>query len=281
MNAADEGIVYEEFEVVEIQRENDAIVMKEAAKKVIAEVSLKMIVNGQELVSVLCLNRHHEELALGFLYNEGVIGSYEDIESIEYNEKMLAVLIELREGIVIDRRESLRSITSGCGKCYTYINPLKKTQYAVSTNKSTFSAGNILTIMDKFIEQSEIFHTIGGVHSVLFHTDGFEVLNEDIGRHNCFDKMTGILMKANKMELAANGMVFISGRLTSEMLMKMIRLGAPVVVSKSTPTTATIRLAREYNITLLGYVRGGKGTVYACPERLAETSDSQIKDFLF
>lgn len=264
----DEGIVYEEFDVVEINGENDPITMNDASRKVIVEVSLKIIVNSMELVSMLCLNQLQEELALGFLYNEGVINSMDDIKNIEYNEKMLAVIIELREGLVIDRQESLRSITSGCGKCYTYINPLKKTQYFASGNKSTFYAGDILSIMDRFIEQAEIYNTIGGIHSGLFYSDGFEIQNEDIGRHNCLDKITGMLMKLNKMELAENGIVFISGRLTSEMMTKMIRLGAPVVVSKSTPTTATIRLARQYNITLLGYVKGGKGIIYSCPERV-------------
>lgn len=264
----EEGIVYEEFDVIEIKRENTAITLKETDIKVIAEVSLKIIVNGMELVSLLCLNQYQEELALGFLYNEGVINAINDIKSIEYIEKMLAVVIELNEGIVIDRRESLRSITSGCGKCYTYINPLKQMQYIVSRSKSTYPAGEILETMNRFIAESELYNEIGGVHSVLFCADGFQLCNEDIGRHNCFDKITGMLLKKNKTDTAENGIVFISGRLTSEMLTKMIRLGAPIVVSKSTPTTATIRLARQYNITLLGYVKGDQGIIYACPERI-------------
>lgn len=263
----EEGTVYEEFDIIEIKRENTMITLHEAEIKVIAEVSLKIIVNGMELVSLLCLNQYQEELALGFLYNEGVINTMHDIKSIEYNEKMLAVVIELKEGMVIDRRESLRSITSGCGKCYTYINPLKKTQYSVSENKSLFPAGEILDTMNRFIAESELYNEIGGVHSVLFNADGFQLRNEDIGRHNCFDKITGMLLKQNKTEIE-NGVVYISGRLTSEMLTKMIRLGAPIVVSKSTPTTATIRLAREYHITLLGYVKGDYGIIYSCPERI-------------
>ncbi|NTV91545.1 MAG: formate dehydrogenase accessory sulfurtransferase FdhD [Clostridiales bacterium] len=263
-----EGIVFEEIDVIEINDENGSITMEPSVRNVIAEASLKILVNGMELVSLLCLNQHQEELALGFLYNEGVIESREDIRSISYNEKMLAVIIELREGITIDRSESLRSITTGCGKCYTYINPLKQKRYNVNQDKSTFSAGELLKIMNRFSELSETFMKIGGVHSVLFYSEGYEMLIEDIGRHNCFDKITGILLKEDKLSIAESGMIFVSGRLTSEIITKIIRLGSPVLVSRSTPTTATIRLARQYNITLLGYVRGKKGVIYSCPERL-------------
>jgi FdhD protein len=124
-----EDTIYEEMNVGKIIRNKDGCHIQEISKKVIAEISLKVIVNGTELVSVLCLNQYQEELALGFLYNEGVINSYADVENIYFNDKMLAVIINLKEGVIIDRQESLRSLTSGCGKCYTYINPLKKSQY--------------------------------------------------------------------------------------------------------------------------------------------------------
>jgi len=263
-----EGTVYEELDVITIKREKDRIELQEGQKKVVMEVSLKIIVNGMELVSLLCLNENQEELALGFLYNEGVVNSPSDIKSIEYNDRMQAVIIELQEGITIDRQESLRSITSGCGRCYTYINPLKQGYYSPSTSTSTYSASQILSIMNDFIEQSEIYKAIGGVHSVLFYAGDFKLVAYDIGRHNCFDKITGMLMKLNKIGLGANGIIFISGRITSEMMTKLMRLKTPLVVSKSTPSTAAVRLARQYNITILGYVLGQKGIIYSCPERI-------------
>lgn len=264
-----EGIVFEEFDVINFSLQNEQVTFAETAKKVVIEISLKIIVNGMELVSLLCLNEYQEELALGFLYNEGVINGYQDVKQVEYHERMQAVIIELAEGITIDRQESLRSITSGCGKCYTYINPLKQAYYAPSANQATYSAREILAKMKAFIEQSEIYHAIGGVHSVVFSADGFEAKAEDIGRHNCFDKIAGILLKENKLNLANKGLAFISGRLTSEMMTKLIRLGVPVIVSKSTPSTAAVRLARQYNISVLGYVLGNKGIIYSCPERIS------------
>jgi len=263
-----EDTIYEELNVAEIIRDKNGCRISDISKKVIAEISLKVVVNGMELVSVLCLNQYQEELALGFLYNEGVINSYADIENIYFNDKMLAVIINLKSGVIVDRQESLRSITSGCGKCYTYINPLKQNQYKTVESNATFSINTILDMMSDFVTRSEIFAKIGGVHSVLFHTVDYEILVEDIGRHNCFDKITGLMLKENKLDLFNQGIVFVSGRISSEIATKIIRMGVPVLVSKSTPTTAAVKLAQQHNVTLLGYIKDSGGYVYSCGERL-------------
>jgi FdhD protein len=266
--AEDWGSVYEDFDVVDFRKENGMITMTNGERKVINEVTLKIYAEDQELVSVICLNRQHEELALGLLYNEGVIRSMNDILSIEFIERLMAVVLRLRDGITPDRRESLRSITASCGKCYTYINPLKRKQYRAAASGKTYSAECILQKMECFVSKSELYTLVGGTHSVEFSADGYELMVDDLGRHNCFDKITGILLRDNKLELAAEGIVFVSGRLTSEMLMKMIRLGIPVAVSKSSPSAAAIQLAQEFNITILGYVKDDRGIIYSCPERI-------------
>lgn len=263
-----EDTIYEELNVAQITRDKDGCHVSGITKKVIAEISLKVIVNGAELVSVLCLNQYQEELALGFLYNEGVINSYSDVENVYFNDKMLAVIINLKEGVIIDRQESLRSLTSGCGKCYTYINPLKQSHYQAVQDNATYSIDTILNLMSDFVTRSEIFASVGGVHSVLLHAADYEILTEDIGRHNCFDKITGLMLKKGKLDLFDNALVFVSGRISSEIIAKIIRMGVQVLVSKSTPTTAAVKLAQQHNVTLLGYVRANGGYIYSCPERL-------------
>jgi FdhD protein len=124
--------------------------------------------------------------------------------------------------------------------------------------------------MKEFERRSELYRAIGGIHSVLFHHDEFSVFNEDIGRHNCFDKITGVLLRNDKMNIVREGILFVSGRVSSEIITKVIRMGVPILVSRSTPTAAAVNLAREYNVTLLGYVRRNSGFVYAAEERLAQ-----------
>lgn len=122
--------------------------------------------------------------------------------------------------------------------------------------------------MSDFVTRSEIFASVGGVHSVLLHAADYEILTEDIGRHNCFDKITGLMLKKGKLDLFDNALVFVSGRISSEIIAKIIRMGVQVLVSKSTPTTAAVKLAQQHNVTLLGYVRANGGYIYSCPERL-------------
>ena len=181
---------------------------------------------------------------------------------------MLAVIINLKTGVIIDRQESLRSLTSGCGKCYTYINPLKQSQYKAIESGATYSINTLLNLMNDFVTRSEIYIDVGGVHSVLLHTADYEILIEDIGRHNCFDKITGLMLKENKLDIFSQAVVFVSGRISSEIMTKIIRMGVPVLVSKSTPTTAAVKLAQQHNVTLLGYVHASGGYIYSCSERL-------------
>ncbi len=263
--------IFEEFEVIKISHENESYRLENTTMSVISETSLKVYVNDSELVSLLCLNQQHEELALGFLYNEGVINSYDDVKDIYYNERAMAVIIHLKDGISIKRQESLRSITSGCGKCYTYINPLKHSQYKKVDVENTFAVEEIMDKMRSFTTQSEVFRKIGGVHSLLLYTPEYSVFSEDIGRHNCFDKVTGVLLKEGKLDIAVNGIIFISGRVSSEIMSKAIRLGAPVIVSKSAPTTSAVKLANEYNVTLLGYTRNDTGYIYSGANRIINT----------
>lgn len=260
--------LYGAFDVKEIRADGDTTRLVDVEKDVIGEISLKIYINGTEYASLLCLNQCTEELAIGFLYSEGVIDTIDDIASIFYNERLFAVMVNLAEGKSVEKCESLRSVTSGCGKCFTYINPLKHDKFVPLADNKKISLNDILQSMKDFEQRSEIFKTVGGVHSVLFQHGDFTVLNEDIGRHNCFDKIVGVLLRNNKMNLVENATLFVSGRVSSEIMTKVIRMGVPVLVSRSTPTSAAVTLARDYHVTLLGYVRGNTGYVYAGESRL-------------
>lgn len=260
--------IYEEFDVTQITRERGKLTSKRVSKKVISEIALKIFVNDMEMVTLLCLGQYQKELALGFLYSEGVISSVDDIDKIEYNSRMHAVMVYLKEGIRVDKSESLRSVTSGCGKCYTYINPLKKDQYKPVESNKKYSFEEIINIMKDFARQSKIFIRVGGVHSALLHSPEHKIFIEDIGRHNCLDKITGMLVKERCLKAASESMIFLSGRVSSEIIAKTARNQIPILISRATPTTSAVRLAEQFNITLMGYVRNDKGYVYTCPERI-------------
>lgn len=261
-----ENNIFEELAVHEITKDESGCRLSATGKKVITETFLKIILNGMELITISCLHQQQEELVIGFLYNEGIIDSLQDVKNISFNDEIPAVIVQLKEGIIPGHQYSTKSITSSGGKYH--INPLARNQYEAATSKVTFPLDSIMDLMAAFVTKSEIFTTVGGVHSILFYTPDCEILTEDIGRHNCYDKMTGILLKSAKKDLSGRGVVFASGRISSEIMAKIIRIGIPVVVSKSTPTVAAVKLAREHNVTVMGYVRNTGGFIYSCPERL-------------
>ncbi len=262
------GRIYDVYNVTEINLHGDYCSLQDSSKKVITEIPLEVVVNGERFVNLLCLNQYQKELAVGFLYSEGVIESYEDVEKITYDEDSSTVLVDLRENIEVNQQENLRSITSGGGKSYTNINDQNHILYKALDSDNKFSGVSIIKGMQEFIDKSEIFIKVGGVHSVLLSSPDLSILTEDIGRHNALDKITGILMKEKKMEIIRESVLYLSGRVSSEMITKVIRLGVPVLVSRSTPTATAIELAQKYNVSLLGYVRGNKGYIYTSPERI-------------
>jgi FdhD protein len=261
--------VFEDSDVLVIRKGKGGYTLSPAEKPVLTEISLRIMVNGTELASMLCLGTRQVELALGFLFSEGVINSAADVSDAAYNEGMVAVIVTLAEGVSLKKRDVLRSITAGCGKCFTYINPLLKSQYSPVAGMSSIDLGVIMEQMGDFATRSDLYRLTGGAHSVLFQSQGHSIFCEDLGRHNCLDKVCGTLLRADMLHLAAEGVVYVSGRVTSEIMAKSIRLGVPVLVSKSTPSVTAIEMAREFNVTLLGYVKGSTGYVYSGAERLA------------
>jgi FdhD protein len=146
--------LYGAFDVKEIVCDNDTTRLCHREKDVIGEISLKIYINGTEYASLLCLNQLTEELALGFLYSEGFIDTIGDVASISYNERLFAVMINLVPGKSVEKCESLRSVTSGCGKCFTYINPLKHEKFLPVVNQDRFPLRDILDAMKDFERQS-------------------------------------------------------------------------------------------------------------------------------
>jgi len=134
-------------------------------------------------------------------------------------------------------------------------------------NESTeqFRLKDIVENMKVFNDEPPIFKAYGGVHGAKYVNSDFSVLVEDIGRHNCIDKIAGIMLGKN---VKRNGIMFVSGRISSEIITKIVRMEIPVIVSRSTPTVPAIKLAQKYGVTVIGYLRGESGIIYSGTERI-------------
>jgi FdhD protein len=237
---------------------------------IIAEASVRIWLNGNEIVAILSLKQQLEELAVGFLYNECLIVEPSKITKVEVNDRADTVMVESDEKLRESVLTTIRSITSGCGKGISYINPLKMEHFEKIKPTVKIKASTINKLMNEFIRISELFKLTGGSHTAAW-SDGASIfqVSEDIGRHNCIDKLVGGRI-LHPDESEGSFMILSSGRISSDIASKSIRGGAEILVSRSAPTSGAAQLAAEFGMTMIGFARGGRFNIYTHPERIIE-----------
>ena len=235
---------------------------------VVRESPLTIILNNQELVTLLCTPVHLDNLAIGFLFSEGLLKSKGEIKQITMDEKRGVVRVEIgdqtRDAVELVFK---RLITSGCGRGASFYNAADVTGRQKVKSKVSISAIEVFELVRQFQHRSEVFKTTGGVHSAaLCNNKEIIIFSEDIGRHNAIDKIFGeCILK----EITTDGHIIItSGRVSSEILLKAARGNIPVLVSKSAPTDMGVKLAGDLGITLIGFVRGKRMNIYSNDWRL-------------
>ena len=224
------------------------------------EKDISIFVNRQALVTILCTPHKLNSLVFGYLYAEGIISGIGDIASMRVCDEESEVDVRLSDAEF--ELPQVRTITSGCSGGIA----LKTAGERVESDL-VVSPDQVLSLMKQFLEQMELYRLSGGVHaSALSDTKNVLMVFEDIGRHNTLDKIQGeCLMKGLETR---DRLLLSTGRVSSEMLLKASRMQVPIVISRTSPTGRAVSLARDLGITLVGYARGNRLTVYSHPERL-------------
>jgi FdhD protein len=221
------------------------------------------------------------ELAAGFLYSEGVISCREDIqrmsycvdESVDGEQRYNIVNVSLREGLNPDLQPLERHFytTSACGVCgKASLEALRFRGCPAIVSEPIVTAEMIYTLPDKLRADQGVFHATGGLHAAaLFDSQG-QLLNlhEDVGRHNALDKLIGSALLSEQLPLS-NYIVMVSGRSSFEILQKCTTAGVPIVCSVSAPSSLAVSVAKEFGITLIGFLRGERFNVYTGLERIS------------
>lgn len=234
--------------------------------RVIAERPVALFVNGESWLTFMCTPTHLEALGIGFLFNEGIIDSADEVSIARVCEEGCQLDVWLKR--IVTKPEHWRR-TSGCTGGATSIDTVAL-RPVVFTNVD-ISAEMVLSGMDELLRSQELYRSARGVHcSMMTDCDGTAILAEDIGRHNTLDKLAGRLL-LEKPPLVRR-LIFTTGRISSEMLQKTARLSAPLIVSRTSPTALSIHLAEELGITMIGYARRNQFNVYTHPERLGQLS---------
>jgi FdhD protein len=232
--------------------------------QVAREYPLTVLFNGEQLATLLCSPDDMENLAVGFLYSEGLVAGREELRDIALDEQRGVVRVETSSAAVMDRELFMkRVITTGCGRgisFYSFADLEQKQQKVVSA--VTVTPAQILDLMRAFQTRSEIYQRTHGVHgAALCDASGIILFKEDIGRHNAIDKIFGHCLR-QEIPLA-DRIIMTTGRISSEILFKVAKRNIPILISRSTPTDLAVGLAGDLGITLVGFVRGGHMNVYA------------------
>ena len=230
---------------------------------VVREFPLTIIFNNQELVTLLCSPKDLNYLATGFLFSEGLLSGKDEIKNILVDEKRGVVRLET-ENSNTEATELIfkRLITSGCGKGAAFYSASDTSIQTEIKSQARISTDDVLSLAKEFQQRSEVFRTTGGVHSAaLCDADRIILFSEDIGRHNAIDKIFGeCLLKDIDTD---DRLILTSGRISSEILLKVAKRNIPILISKSAPTDLGVELANKLGITLLGFVRGKRINIYA------------------
>jgi len=229
---------------------------------VVREFSLTIILNNQELVTLLCSPTSLKYLAVGFLLSQGLIKGKGDLKKIITDDQRGVVQVEAEEDSGLVSQPSFKQlVTSGGGRGAPYRHAPGGYGQAKVKSDIEISPHEAFSLMDGFVKYSEVFKATGGVHSAaLCDTKDILVFSEDIGRHNAIDKIFGECLL--KDIPTAGHLIITSGRVSSEILLKTARGNIPLLISKSAPTNLGVRLANDLGITLIGFARGKRMNVY-------------------
>jgi len=226
------------------------------------EFPLTIIVNNQELVTLLCSPTNLKYLAAGFLIYEGLLKNKDAIKKIIVDDRRGVVRVETERDSELDRDVLFkRLITSGCGRGASFYSAADAQSQTKVESQIGISIPEVLTLVSEFQHHSQVYRATGGVHSAaLCDTQHILVFNEDIGRHNAVDKIIG---ECILNDISTDDHVIItSGRISSEILLKVAKRNIPMIISKSAPTNLGVKLADDLGITLIGFVRGRRMNVY-------------------
>ena len=219
-----------------------------------------------------------EELALGFLITEGIIGTPDDLISIKHcgevneEEENNIIRAELSSSVKIDwsklDRHFYTSSSSGvCGK--SSIEAVKSNCLTRVSSTVKASASTILQLAEQLNDSQRVFNLTGGIHaSALFNSQGkILMIKEDVGRHNALDKIIGASGLDNNLPLHQN-ILLLSGRISFELVQKSAVAGIPIIAAFGAPSSLAIELAEEINISLVGFLKKDKFNVYSGKDRI-------------
>jgi FdhD protein len=258
-------------------------VLDEAGRKKLTHIpgerSLTIYLDKREVVTLMTLGSAPEALVLGYLRNQRLVESPDDIESIQVDWETDSAAVKTRRSTVdIDALTSKRVVTTGCGQGTMFGGLMEEMSEIRLPEGPQLSQEAIVALIDVIRVHDSIYKRSGSVHAcAVFErvgTDGVKLLHfiEDVGRHNAVDSISGLMWLADRP--GKDLIFFTTGRLTSEMVIKGAQMGVPFLLTRSGVTLMGLELARKTNLTILSRCSGKHFEIYNAPERVIFTKNS-------
>lgn len=273
-------------DVVSDVREEDILAVEEPL-----EIRVGYVADGRRVHNPISITMRtpgdDAELAAGFLFTEGIIKNREQILEVQHcgrkvtkgkdpsnNSETNTIRVDLADGVELDLKSLERHFytTSSCGVCgKSSIEALRTGAESLPANTISVNHDVLNGLSETLRESQSVFEQTGGLHaSALFDADGvLDIVREDVGRHNALDKVIGRKFLEGKTPLN-NRMLLVSGRASFELVQKALMAGIPVMTAVGAPSSLAVELAREFGMTLIGFLREGRFNIYCGEERILE-----------
>ncbi|MCK4980880.1 MAG: formate dehydrogenase accessory sulfurtransferase FdhD [Candidatus Delongbacteria bacterium] len=251
---------YSEINIIKFKNGNKS----EINDPVVSELDLALAINYKQLSSLICSPTDLEDLTAGFLFTSGITSDENKLIDLNYDKKNKIMHIDMQNNDIIKELVLSKLKPVGCGG-----GTLLFAKRKIERNNSDLKIDHTLIsdLMNKFNKNSELFLKTGGVHSsAIADCNNILVFREDIGRHNAIDKVIGNLY-LSETDLS-DKLILTSGRISSEIVMKVINCKIPIIVSRSAPTDRAIELAEKNNVTLIGFARSTNFNIYSGFKRI-------------
>lgn len=244
----------------------DGVRFGEAEAPLIREVSLRIVYNHDQVMTIACAGNYLDELAVGFLRSEGLLGTASDIEKLEMRREERIVEI-----LTVDHRRVKAAAGQGGGALFSSgargIAAKRADKKNLGNLSMIIDPKKVLQWMEELVDRSVLHNTSHGTHcSALGDQEGILICREDIGRHNTIDMIGGYTLLHNVD--CSDKILLTTGRISSEMVQKVWNLGIPVIITRSAPTAEAVRILEGAGMTLIGYVREGKMNIYTHQNRV-------------
>ena len=247
------------------------------ATPVITERPLTLFLNAREIVTMMTIGDHPDLLAVGYLLNQNMLRPDDEIMAVEYDEEISTVVVRTRRETDYEEKLKKKIQTSGCAQGTVFGDLMEAFDEITLAKEARLKTSWLYALTRKINTAPSLYLKAGAIHGcVLCREDAPLVYMEDVGRHNAVDKIAGYMMLN---DVAPEDKIFYTtGRLTSEMVIKTVKMRIPVLVSRSGFTAWGVDLARRAGLTLVGRARGKRFVALSGAERLVFDSDPAMVD---